>query len=57
MATTEERMKILKMIDEGKINAEEGAKLLSALDEGRKTIRRPASPARPPGSGRWLQIG
>jgi hypothetical protein len=56
MATTEERMKILKMIDEGKINAEEGAKLLSALDEGRKTIRKAASPARPPGSGRWLRI-
>ena len=35
MATTEERMKILKMIDEGKISAEEGAKLLSALSESR----------------------
>ena len=33
MATTEERMKILKMIDEGKISAEEGAKLLSALSD------------------------
>jgi hypothetical protein len=31
MATTEERMKILKMIEEGKVSAEEGAKLLSAL--------------------------
>jgi hypothetical protein len=31
MATTEERMKILKMIEEGKLSAEEGAKLLSAL--------------------------
>ncbi len=31
MATTEERMKILKMIEEGKLSAEEGAKLLAAL--------------------------
>ena len=31
MATTEERMKILKMIEEGKVSAEEGAKLLTAL--------------------------
>ncbi len=34
MATTEERMKILKMIEEGKLSAEEGAKLLSALSSG-----------------------
>ena len=31
MATTEERLKILKMIEEGKISAEDGAKLLAAL--------------------------
>jgi polyhydroxyalkanoate synthesis regulator phasin len=31
MASVEERMKILKMIDEGKVSAEEGTKLLSAL--------------------------
>ena len=36
MATTEERMKVLKMIQEGKITAEEGAKLLAALKENRK---------------------
>jgi hypothetical protein len=34
MATTEERMKILKMIEEGKLSAEEGAKLLAALSSG-----------------------
>lgn len=32
MATSEERMKILKMIQEGKITASEGAELLEALD-------------------------
>ena len=33
MVTSEERMKILKMIDDGKINAEEGSQLLSALSQ------------------------
>lgn len=36
MATTEERMKILKMIEEGKITPEDGAKLLAALGDDRK---------------------
>ena len=39
MATTEERMRILRMIQEGKITAEEGAKLLAALRESRKDAR------------------
>ena len=52
MATTEERMKILKMIEEGKVSAEEGAKLLAAL----------ASADRPPSGGlsasgaKWLRV-
>jgi len=50
MASTEERMKILKMIDEGKLSAEEGAKLLSALT-GR------SSPAPfVAGGARWLRV-
>jgi hypothetical protein len=32
MTTPEERMRILKMIQDGKINAEEGAHLIQALD-------------------------
>jgi len=36
MTTVEERMQILKMIEEGKISAEEGAKLLAALAAGSK---------------------
>ena len=32
MATVEERMKILKMIEEGKISASDGAELLRALE-------------------------
>ncbi len=55
MATVEERLKILKMIDEGKISAEEGAKLLVALSDSRKTQGR--SPVRSTGSGaRWLRV-
>jgi hypothetical protein len=54
MANVEERMKILKMIEEGRISAEDGAKLLAALSEGR---RGPGAPTpRPPGAGRWLRI-
>ena len=57
MATTEERMKILKMIEEGKISAEEGAKLLAALAEGRKP---PPSPppafTGPGGEARWFRV-
>ena len=44
MVTSEERMKILKMIDDGRINAEEGSQLLSALsqrsDKPRKNVKR-----------------
>ncbi len=55
MATTEERMKILKMVEEGKISAEEGAKLLAALSEGRRGVGVPNMP-RSPGAPRWLRI-
>ena len=47
MVTSEERMKILKMINDGKINAEEGSQLLSALsqrsDKSHKTAKRSMS--------------
>jgi len=55
MATTEERMKILKMIQEGKITAEEGARLLAALRESRK-ISKPG-PSSLGGSNKgWLRV-
>jgi hypothetical protein len=54
MATNEERMKILKMIDEGKISAEEGAKLLAALTEGRKSGRK--TTLRSATGARWLRV-
>src|SRR5262245_30594000 len=55
MANAEERMKILKMIEDGKLSAEDGAKLLAALSEGRRGPGMP-TPPRPPGAGRWLRI-
>lgn len=55
MATTEERLKILKMIEDGKLSAEEGAKLLAALSEGRRPPGAPMPP-RPPGGPRWLRV-
>jgi hypothetical protein len=54
MATTEERMKILNMIREGKITAEEGAKLLSALGGVPKPPRAPAM--KPSGEPRWFRV-
>ena len=54
MATAEERMKILKMVEEGKISAEDGAKLLSALNEGRKAAGTPAAGAG--GEARWFRV-
>ena len=58
MTSIEERMKILKMIEEGKISAEEGAKLLAALAEGRRSSLDPSAPGRPgrPGAPRTLRI-
>ncbi len=54
MATTEERMKILTMIREGKITAEEGAKLLSALGESQKPSR--SIGTRASGEPRWFRV-
>ncbi len=54
MASSEERMKILKMIEEGKLSAEEGTKLLSALN-GPRTPTPPRMPGMP-GGPRWLRI-
>ena len=53
MATVEERMKILKMIEEGKISAEDGAKLLAALAESRKA---PPPPSGAGGEARWFRV-
>lgn len=51
MATSEERLKILKMIEERKISPEEGTRLLAALA---KAERKRATSS--PGEGRWLRV-
>lgn len=56
MATVEERMKILKMIEEGKISAEDGAKLLAALAESRKPPMPPPGLSVGGGEARWFRV-
>lgn len=57
MATVEERMKILKMIEAGKLTAEEGAKLLAALADSRKPAGGPSASADTNGAeARWFRV-
>ncbi len=61
MATSEERLKILKMIQEGKITAEQGMKLLEALGQVAKPgvqSPRPDLPYTSSGShaARWFRV-
>lgn len=57
MVTSDERMRILKMVEDGKISAEEGARLLVALRESAKDATRVSmssgSRANPKG---WLRV-
>ena len=62
MVSTEERIQILKMVQESKISVEDAAQLLEELDGGEKGAPAPqsASPiAEPQGLGRkprWLRV-
>lgn len=56
MANSEERMKILKMIEEGKISADEASKLLAALSDPRRGVPAPPRPPGMSGGARWLRI-
>jgi len=56
MASSEERMKILKLIEEGKLSAEEGSKLLTALSGARRGVPTPPRPSGMGGPARWLRI-
>jgi hypothetical protein len=57
---SEERLKVLKMVQEGKISAEDAIELLAILEEGRRRPSIPPSPPVPPGMGkrdnRWLRV-
>ncbi|MBN1963298.1 MAG: hypothetical protein JW910_01545 [Anaerolineae bacterium] len=52
MGTAEERMRILKMLEEGTITAEEATKLLQALTTGARSAARAGSGRDP----RWLRV-
>ncbi len=66
MVNVEERLKILNLLQEGKITAAEAARLLEALEtsaSGRVGPRPPGGPAAPTppypgpvGGGRWLRV-
>ena len=53
MVTSEERMKILKMINDGKITAEEGSKLLGALTQ--RSLK-PKKASKHSLSSQWLRV-
>ena len=55
MATADERMQILKMIEAKQITAEEGAKLLGALGESDHGDKKAYSPS-PSTSGKWFRV-
>jgi hypothetical protein len=55
MTTAEERLKILKMIQDGTITAEEGAKLLKALSTSSQKPRSRLSSVQV-GGARWLRV-
>lgn len=55
MAESEERMRILKMLEEHKITAEDAAKLLAAIGEGGGTAANQRQ-GRGGQAGKWLRI-
>ena len=62
MANPEERLKILQLLQEGKITADQAARLLEALEtstaqaKGAPRPPVPPSPPSPAGGGRWLRV-
>lgn len=61
MALTEERLQILKLLEEGKITADEAAKLLTAMESGAQKEAASAKSAAGPsssssGKARWLRV-
>ena len=55
MNETDERMMILKMIEEGTVSAGEGARLLSSVDRNNEGVsRKLVSPVK--GKGKWFRV-
>lgn len=56
MVSSEERIKVLKMVQEGKITAEVAAELLKALDSSSKPRQSSESNVLPGSSGRFFRV-
>ncbi len=56
MATVEERMQILKMVENKQITAEDAAKLLAALEDRDRKSDIPVPPPSPSTQGRWFHV-
>jgi hypothetical protein len=56
MPTNEERLKIMKMVQDGKITAEEAITLLDAVDPINKSPSMNSSQPKPSGPGRWFRV-
>ena len=59
MNTTNERMMILKMIEEGSVSADEGARLLSSVERGVKSSVKPSvkpSVQHSSGTAKWFRV-
>ena len=57
MIRSEERMKVLRMVEAGKITAEEATQLLESLDEAPTAAKgAPAGSAVPSDGGRWFRV-
>ena len=56
MATAEERLQILKMIESKQITAEEGARLLATLGESDRADQVAAVKPSPMTSGKWFRV-
>jgi hypothetical protein len=56
MASMEERLKVLKMVQEGKLSADQASELLSMLDA--PSTKAPVAPLMPPapGRGKFLRV-
>ncbi|GAP15555.1 hypothetical protein LARV_03346 [Longilinea arvoryzae] len=58
MVQTEERLRVLKMLQEGKISATEAAQILEALEEipSPSAPKTPASASIPSRPGKWFRV-
>lgn len=58
MVQTEERLRVLKMLQEGKISATEAAQILEALEEipSPSSPKTPASAPLPSRPGKWFRV-